>query len=60
MDLIKNSKFINENKNKEWHDKCNGCCVLICGLFGDFENKCHCGNFSSKSCKECKYKDLTF
>lgn len=60
MDLIKKNRFMDENKNNEWCDKCNSCCVVKCGLFGDFENKCHCENFSSKSCKGCKHKDLTF
>lgn len=58
MDLKKKVMFENENKDKMWEDKCNYCCILKCGLFADFEKQCHCGNFTSRSCKECKHKDL--
>lgn len=43
------------NKHKQWEDKCKECCIIKCGLFGDFENQCHCANFD-KSCKECVHQ----
>ena len=60
MDLIKKEKFQWQNKDRLWQDKCNYCCILKCGLFGDFEKQCHCGNFDTMSCRECKYKDFTY
>ena len=60
MDLLRRSIFLDRNKGKDWKDRCNTCCVLKCGLFGDLKKQCHCDNFATKSCGECKYKDLQY
>lgn len=60
MALIKKSMFQYENKDKNWEDKCNNCCILKCGLFADYEKQCHCSNFATMSCRECKHKDLKY
>ena len=60
MDFNKKYEFEKLNKEKSWEDKCNNCCVLVCGLFGDFKKQCHCNNFKNCECKDCKHKDMCF
>lgn len=60
MDLKQKYKFETFNKYKVWDDKCNICCILKCGLFGDFKKQCHCGNFKDNECKKCTHRNMSF
>lgn len=60
MDFKQKYEFEKLNKNEIWIDKCNVCCILKCGILGDFKIQCHCGNFEKSNCKECKHKDMCF
>lgn len=48
------------NAYNKWEDKCKECCIIKCGLFGDFKNQCHCGNFEDKKCKDCVHQNIVY
>lgn len=39
---------------------CDTCCFMRCGIFGDADKQCHCGNFENTECKKCKHKNICF
>ena len=60
MDYNKKHEFEVLNQGKIWEDKCGVCCVLKCGVFGDFRKMCHCDNFKDTKCEECDHKGMGF
>lgn len=59
FDFNKKETFTLLNTGKEWKDRCNECCWIKCGTFGDYKEQCHCGNFDKK-CKDCKHEDIVY
>lgn len=59
MDMDKGFEFRKKNKGKIFI-ACDTCCILKCGVFGDFKKQCHCGNFENTECEKCKNKNQTF
>lgn len=59
MNIKKMFEYQEMNKGKIF-EPCMDCCIMKCGLFGDAEKQCHCGNFENTECKKCKHENICF